>query len=171
MASSRRAKRKRRPKKGEPGYRKSASQGVPNGGPTELESGAMTGSFQTEARLCKVDRARKMLWGWAMVSTEDGIPYVDVQTHHIPEDRMFQKSRDFMLNSRRAFEQHLRSDAGTVVFAMPVTNDLLKATGMTSPITGLLVGVEADDAALDRAENGDLTGFSVGGSIKNEIPV
>ena len=80
--------------------------------------------------------------GYAIICSEDGEPYFDLQRDHIPEDLMLKASLDFMENSQVAREMHgrtvegSRKQAGSVVFAFPMTADIAKALGIEVRKTG-----------------------------------
>lgn len=124
----------------------------------------MSDVFTTTAEVVKVDDALGLVMGFAIVCEEDGEQYFDVQGDHIPEDAMLEAALDFMENSRLAKEMHTGDDKGTVVFAWPMTKEIAKAFGMTTPRTGLMIAMKpSDDALLDKFRDGTLTGFSIGG--------
>ncbi len=124
----------------------------------------MSDTFSVSAEVVKVDEALGLVMGFAIVCTEEGEPYFDVQGDHIPEDSMLKASLDFMENSRTAKEMHSGDGRGTVVFAWPMTSDVAKAFGMATNRTGLMVAVRpSDDAMLEKFRDGTYTGFSIGG--------
>ena len=79
-----------------------------------------------DTTLVKVDDALGLVMGFAIVSKIDGEPYFDIQGDHIPEDAMLDAATDFMQNSRVAKEMHQGDQAGSVVFAFPLTTDIAK---------------------------------------------
>ena len=120
-------------------------------------------TFKTYAKVLKVQEELGLVLGWGIVCTEKGEPYFDLQNDHIPEDSMLKAATDFMTNSRRAKEMHCRSDAGQVVFAFPLTEDVKKAFEIECPKTGLMVVLKPDAEMLGKFKSGELTGFSIGG--------
>jgi len=120
-------------------------------------------TFETRAVVLKVHEELGLVLGWAIVCTEDGEPYFDKQDDHIPEDAMLKAAADFMENSRAATEMHDRSEAGTVVFAFPLTEDVKKAFGIECKKTGLMIALKPDADMLEKFKSGELTGFSIGG--------
>ncbi len=124
----------------------------------------MAERFSTGARVVKVDEDLGLVMGFAIVCTEEGEPYFDVQGDHIPEDSMLKAALDFMENSRTAKEMHAGDSRGTVVFAWPMTADVAKAFGIVIDRTGLMVALRpGDDAVLEKFRDGTYTGFSIGG--------
>ena len=122
-----------------------------------------------KAAVVKVDESLGLVFGFAIVCKQDGEPYFDAQNDHIPEDAMLKAGVDFMLNSRVAKEMHSGGQAGTVVFAFPLTSDIAKALDIETKQTGFLIAMKPDAGMLKRFKSGELTGFSIGGSrIKDE---
>lgn len=117
----------------------------------------------TSAEVCKVDEELGLVFGFAIVCKVDGEDYFDVQDDHIPESSMLKASTDFMLHSRMAKEMHQGGEAGTVVFAFPLTTDIAKALGIATKKTGLIVAMKPDAEMLGKFKRGELTGFSIGG--------
>ena len=117
----------------------------------------------------KVDEDLGLLLGFAIICTEDGQPYFDLQDDHIPEDAMLKAATDFMLNSREARTMHGEQKTGDVVFAFPLTAEVAKAFDITTRKTGLMIGVKPDSETLEKARRGEFTGFSIGGfRLKDE---
>lgn len=126
-------------------------------------------SFEAKADVIKVDESLGLVLGYAIVCTENGEPYFDVQGDHIPEDSMLKASLDFMENSQVAKEMHDGDQTGTVVFAWPMTEDIAKAFGIETKKTGLMIAVKPNKNMLEKFKSGELTGFSIGGEyIQNE---
>ena len=130
-------------------------------------------NFDLRAKVAKVDSSLGLVMGWAIVSTQDGVPYFDTQGDHIPEDAMLEAATDFAKSARESREQHSRSGAGTVLFSWPMTADVAKAFGVETKTTGLMVAIKPDDAMLEKFRTGELTGFSIGGRrvVDEEVAV
>jgi hypothetical protein len=129
----------------------------------------MTTEFRTQAQVFKVDEALGLVFGWAIVSKENGENYFDLQGDHIPEDAMLKAATDFMQNSRMAGDMHERAEgepveSGTVVFAFPLTTDIAKAMGIETKKTGLMIAMRPDPDVLGKFKSGEYTGFSIGGN-------
>lgn len=129
----------------------------------------MTDSFTLTGELIKVDESLGLVLGYAMVCTENGEPYYDLQGDYIPEDVMLKASLDFMEHSQIADEMHDDKDHGTVVFAWPMTADVAKAFGIETSKTGLMIGVRPEPSMLAKFKRGELKGFSIGGSYGKEL--
>ena len=140
---------------------------------TDNWSEGIVEKFQRSGEIFKVDAALGLAFGWAIVCKKDGQDYFDLQGDHIPEDSMMRATVEFMENSRVAKDMHSKEGGqkGTVVYGMPITTDLLKALGMTSPITGFLIAMKPNDPAmLAKFASGEYTGFSIGGSRVKDVP-
>lgn len=119
--------------------------------------------FELRANVVKVDDGLGLVMGYAIVSKEDGEPYFDLQGDHVPEDAMLEAALEFMQNSQVAKEQHRGDQAGTVVFAFPMTDEIAKAFDILTSRTGLMIAMKPDEGMLKRFQTGELTGFSIGG--------
>lgn len=123
-----------------------------------------TQQWESQAEVIKVDKSLGIVFGWAMVSKQNGEDYFDVQGDHIPEDAMLKASADFMEHSRALGDMHKEDEGGSIVFAFPMTEDIAKAFGITTKTTGLMIGVKPlRKSTLEKFSDGTYTGFSIGG--------
>lgn len=120
-------------------------------------------SFEIRGEFLKADDQLGLVFGWAIVCTEDGADYYDLQGDHIPEDAMTKAALDFMQNSQVARDMHAGEQTGSVVFAFPLTADVAKAYRIKTKKTGFMIAVKPDEEMLKRFQLGELTGFSIGG--------
>ena len=118
---------------------------------------------QKFAEVLKVDDGLGLVFGWAIISNMDGKAYYDLQSDHIPEDAMLKASTDFMSGARMAKEMHAGDEAGTVLFAFPMTTDIAKAFSVETKTTGLMVAMRPAPDMLAKFKDGTYTGFSIGG--------
>jgi hypothetical protein len=125
------------------------------------------------ARVLKVDATHGLVFGFAIVCKVDGEDYYDLNIdddgeivpEHIPEDAMFKCAADFMAEAERpGNDMHMGPKVGKFIFAFPMTTDIAKALGMTTPKTGLLVGFKPPPDILAKYANGTYTGFSIEGT-------
>ncbi len=127
-------------------------------------------SFQINSQVAKVDEALGVVFGWAIISKQDGEDYFDLQGDHIPEEAMLVAATDFMKNSREAKDMHRGEEVGSVLFAFPLTEDIAKSLSIETKTTGLLIGMKPNADVLEKFKSGEYTGFSIGGSrIKDEV--
>lgn len=112
----------------------------------------------------KVDDNLGLVMGHAIICHEDGDRYFDCQGDHIPESSMLKAAVDFMANSQVALEMHDGEQAGTVLFAWPMTAEIAKAFDITTKRTGLMIAMKPNsDELLEKFRSGEFTGFSIGG--------
>lgn len=123
--------------------------------------------FET-AQVVKVDKTHGIVFGWAVVSTEDGQPYFDTQGDNIPEAAMLDAAVEFA-KARVAGEMHERDadgrpvQKGSTPFVFPLTAEMAKALGIVTKRTGLLLGMQPPADVLAKFASGEYQGFSVGG--------
>ncbi|MDQ3070090.1 MAG: XkdF-like putative serine protease domain-containing protein [Acidobacteriota bacterium] len=111
------------------------------------------------------DDTAGIAYGWAIVCTEDGADYTDLQGDHIPESVMVDAAVDFALNSRVGKDMHSGDQVGDV-FVYPITKGSAVGLGITTTKTGLLIGFKPHDPALlELIKSGARSGFSIGGTL------
>lgn len=131
--------------------------------------------FQTSCSFLKVDETHGLVFGFAVVCTEGGKDYYDLQGDHIPDDAMLKAALGFAASDRVSGDMHAWDEDGQPIadgkalFLFPMTTEIAKALGITTPVTGLLVGMRPSKSVLQKFKNGDYTGFSIGGRrVKSE---
>jgi hypothetical protein len=123
-----------------------------------------TAPTQKFVEVLKVDDSFGLVLGWAIVCKKGGADYYDLQEDHIPEESMLGASVDFMQAGAMAKEMHVGEGKGSVLFAFPLTTEIAKAFGLETKITGLMIAMKPDNAAmLAKFKDGTYTGFSIGG--------
>ena len=115
-------------------------------------------------KVLKTDVELGIVFGWAIICKENGEDYFDLQDDHIPEVAMLSAATDFMESARVSKDSHTGEEAGTVLFAFPMTEDIAKACGIQAERSGLLIGVKPSEAMMKRFRDGELKGFSIGGN-------
>ena len=114
--------------------------------------------------VCKVDLSQRLVFGWGLVSSENGQPYVDSQGDEITDDVLLPAVTDYMLRSRAGWLEHRPGQIGTVVHSLPLTGELAAAFGIQCSRTGWIIGMRIDDPViLNDFATKKLTGFSIGG--------
>lgn len=146
------------------GAQKSQQKPLPSP-PEKSQNIDMAGkTFEVTSEFVKADAELGLILGWGIICTEAGEPYFDLQGDHIPDDAMLAAAADFMKHSREAKEMHSGGRVGDIVFAFPMTKEVAQSFGFGVSKTGLLLGMMPDDpGTLERARNGELAGFSIGG--------
>jgi hypothetical protein len=132
--------------------------------------------FRTIAKVSSISDELGVVFGWAIVCTEKGKPYYDLNIdwegpyagervpEHIPEPTMLKACLEFMDTADRpGNEMHAGPELGKFVCAFPLTADIAKAMGITSEKTGLMVGYMPPPAVLAKFKSGEYTGFSIEG--------
>jgi hypothetical protein len=119
--------------------------------------------FDIYVKASGADEELGIIFGFAIITKEKGVPYLDLQGNTIGDQAMTRAAVDFMKNSRMAGQQHERMDAGQVVFSFPLAEDIAKAMGITSDRYGLMVGIAPDAEMMKAYKAGKFTGFSIGG--------
>lgn len=109
-------------------------------------------------------------YGWAFVSTVDGVPYFDLgdgkHSDHIPEDCIEEVAATFMRESGAGLDMHKGERVADVLYAYPMTAAIKSGTGLSGRNTGLLIGWQPyDKAILEKIASGERIGFSIGGSV------
>ena len=77
----------------------------------------------------KVDAEKRIVWGWAYVSTLNGELVKDLHGDSIDPKEMEEAADDFMLFRRSAKAMHKGRDIGLVLHSFPYTHALGKALG------------------------------------------
>jgi hypothetical protein len=125
-----------------------------------------TPAFEKVGEFFKVDDDLGIAYGWAIVSTENGKPYFDLQGDHIPEEVMVEALFDFSKNSRVGKDMHAGDQTGEHVFIYPMTKATMSGLGITGEKTGAIVGYKPTNKAdLAQIKSGARTGFSIGGVL------
>lgn len=116
----------------------------------------------------KVDEGEGIIYGWAIVCTIDGEPYVDLQGDHIPVAAMLDATASFMAkNERPGLDMHAGEARGDIVFGLPITKNTHKQLTMKSDREGFYIGWKPrDEAAKALVKSGERLGFSIGGWIE-----
>lgn len=127
----------------------------------------MSGDKRFTTELIKASDELGLVFGFAIVCTERGEEYVDLQGEAITPRAALKAAADFMLNSRASLTNHAGETTGDVVFCWPLLDDVVKALDITTPRTGILVAIRPrDPSLLDRVRSGEITGMSIGGLVR-----
>lgn len=116
-------------------------------------------------RVIAKDDVKKIVWAWANVITEGGVPVVDVQDDMITPDELVKCTTDFMVDERVGNTDHVGGQTHMVIHSLPLTYELAKAFGIQTDNEGWLVGLRVDDEpTMQRVDVGDLIALSIEGS-------
>lgn len=123
-----------------------------------------------DCKVAKVDDGLGLVFGWAIVCTENGEPYVDSQNDHIPEHSMLKAVTKYAKGPRQGGDMH-RCEDGTVIHEFPLTQEIAKAFGIETTKTGWMIAMEPTPETYEKFKSGERTGFSIGGVRKRDITV
>lgn len=119
--------------------------------------------------ITKVDDDKRLVWGWASVSTRKGAPVEDLQGDMIDTEDLVVAAHGFMKDYRVGGSMHSEMGIGTVVESMVFTKELQNALGIDLGMEGWLIAVKVDSEAVwKRVKSGELRAFSIGGSGRRE---
>lgn len=119
--------------------------------------------------LFKYDEEERMVYGWASVVTEKGMPVVDRQGDVIQPNTLVKAVNKFMEFVRVGKEMHDGEQVGMVVHSWPVTNEICKAIGIQSDREGWIVAFKVyNDDVWAKVKSGELGAFSIGGRAIKE---
>ena len=124
-----------------------------------------------EGKILKTDDEQRMVYGWASVITEKGVPVVDRQDDMIEADTLVKAVNEFMEHVRVGKAMHVGEQVGTVVHSLPITKEIGDSLGIQSDREGWVVAYKVfDDDVWAMVKSGELAAFSIGGkAIKEEI--
>lgn len=112
----------------------------------------------------KSSEEMRVVWGYASVISEAGVPVVDSQGDMIAEDVLVKSAHEFMRSHRRAKVLHAGEQVGEVVESLVLTTELQKSLGVDAGRVGWVIAMHiADDDVWARVQKGELKAFSVGG--------
>ena len=122
--------------------------------------------------ICKIDDARRLVFGWASVAIrKDGGQVEDCQGDLIAPEDLEDAGYDFVLNFREANAEHVGETIGHLVESLIVTKQKLAALGLPEDALpqGWWVGFYVpDDAAWQKVTTGAYRMFSVEGTGSRE---
>lgn len=128
---------------------------------------AMDYDMNKSSAILKVDRERRIVWGWASVSTMKGELVTDLQGDRITPVEMEKMADSFMRSARAAKAMHDGDDVGEVIHSFPLTKELAEAFGIQTDREGWITGTYIrDDAEWEKALRGEYRGLSIGGRAK-----
>lgn len=122
-----------------------------------------------EGTILKIDDEQRMVYGWASVITEDGVPVKDRQGDIIEADTLVKATNAFMTDVRVGKAMHEGEKVGEFIHSLPLTKELGDALGIQSNREGWIVAMKVyDDAIWAKVKSGELRAFSIGGRAQRE---
>jgi hypothetical protein len=123
-----------------------------------------------EGQILKTDDEQRIVYGWASVVTENGVPVVDRQGDVIEADTLVKAVNEFMEHVRVGKTMHSGEQTGMVIHSLPVTKEICGSLGIQCNREGWIVAYKVyDDAVWAMVKSGELAAFSIGGrAVKEE---
>jgi hypothetical protein len=123
-----------------------------------------------EGQILKTDDEQRIVYGWASVVTENGVPVVDRQGDVIEADTLVKAVNEFMEHVRVGKTMHSGEQTGMVIHSLPVTKEICESLGIQCNREGWIVAYKVyDDAVWAMVKSGELAAFSIGGrAVKEE---
>lgn len=115
-------------------------------------------------QVLKVDEDQRLVYGWASVIEENGVPVVDDQDDVIEEPTLLKAAHGFVLDARAGKLMHAGKQVGDIVESMVFSKKLQAALGVNLNKVGWLIAYKVrDDALWERVKRGEFPAFSIGG--------
>lgn len=123
-----------------------------------------------EVPISKTDEDQNLVFGWASVISEAGVPVKDSQGHVIDEAELEKAFYEYALSARVAGEMHDEYGAqiGKMVECMVFTKAKQEALGIDLGKVGAWVGYKVAPAVFAKIKDGTYRMLSIGGSGRLE---
>lgn len=113
----------------------------------------------------KIDPERRMVYGWALVSTVGGQEITDRQNDVVSTDDVRDAAHDFIQKRTLGRMHETFADIGEIRESVVLDKGIQDALGIDLGMEGWFVGVHVkDDQTWDRVKKGELCAFSIGGT-------
>lgn len=134
-----------------------------------IVSTVMDHQIHKAADILKVDTARRIVWGWASVSTMKGEIVTDLQGDRIAPAQMEKMADRFMRSARAAKAMHDGDDVGEVIHSFPLTKELADAFGIQTDREGWITGTYIkSDVEWQKVLKGEYHGLSIGARARRK---
>jgi hypothetical protein len=121
--------------------------------------------FLVSGNIAKLDKAKRLVFGWASVTTVKNTEVVDLQGDVISDEEGETASYEFVLHSRKAGEMHKKIGVGDLIESIFFSKEKQRALGIDLGKVGWWVGFRiTDDEVWEKIEAGVYKAFSIGGS-------
>lgn len=125
--------------------------------------------MEVTGQILKLDDEQRLVYGWASVITEKGVPVVDRQGDVIKPQTLEKAVSKFMEHVRVGKEMHSGEQVGQIIHSWPMTTEISKAVGIECDREGWLVAYKVyDDAVWQKVKSGNYPAFSIGGRARRE---
>ena len=123
--------------------------------------------LESKIELQKLDDNKGLVYAWASVIEENGVPVEDFQGDVIEPDELERAAFDFMKEYREVGEMHDEMGKGQVVGSMVFTKELQEALGVDLGKVGWLVVMQITDPDVKkRMASGEYPMLSIGGEAE-----
>lgn len=120
-------------------------------------------NIKEKFQIVKLHEEQRMVYGWASVISEKGVPFVDSQDDIIEAHELLKATTEFMQDARVAKAMHKGSQVGEVIHSFPLVAELAKTFGIECEKEGWIVGVKIkSDEVWNQVKNGTFKAFSIG---------
>jgi hypothetical protein len=131
----------------------------------------MSTEFCREFAITKTDDEQRVVYGWASVISEKGIPTIDTQGDIIEAADLTKAAHNFMLDSRAGKLMHQGGKIAEVVESALFTSEMQKSLGIDLGKEGWYIGMKILKEDLwTRIKAGEFPAFSIGGRA-HRVPV
>lgn len=122
-------------------------------------------NFKINCDIHKVNEDEHLVFAWASVNSVNGELVTDSQGDVIPDEELEKAAYDYVLNSRRAGEMHVRKrDIGEIVESIVFSKTKQDLLGIDLGKTGWFIGFKIyDEEVWDMIKKGDYPMLSIGG--------
>ena len=128
-------------------------------------------NFSANAKITKIDDEKHLVFGWASIIEENGVPVVDLQGDVIDEPTLEEMAHKFITESRKAKANHFGKKVGEIVESCVFSKQLQQALGIDLMKVGWFIVVKVYDPDVwQMVKSGELQAFSIGGYAE-KIPV
>lgn len=121
--------------------------------------------FQALVKADSMDTGLNLVRGWAVVSSVDGRPYIDLHDDYIPQGPLLKAAIAFMRHSRMSDDMHDERPRSVVVESVVIDDGWCEAFGATLDKRGWAVGIQFPPDIFAKFQSGEYTGFSIGGRL------
>lgn len=128
------------------------------------------GAFEFKVPISKTDDDQNLVFGWAQVIEENGVPVTDSQGDQVTEKDLEDAFYYFAQEGRETDEMHTDEVKGQMVECMVFSKEKQQALGINLGKVGAWVGFKVDDDTFAKVKSGDLPMFSIGG-VGRRIPL
>lgn len=123
--------------------------------------------FTFSQNVNKILEDQRMVYGWATVIEENGVPVVDYQGDLITSSDLLSAAHSFISSSRAAKVMHEGGKVGEFVESIVFTKEVQTALGIDLGKVGWWVGLKIhDDKIWQAVKDGKLRMLSIGGRGK-----